>query len=345
MIKFEKTVAEIAELIGGEIVGSTESVVNYVNRIEEAKSGDLTFYNNHRYKKYFDESEATCFIVSPNIKFDPKPDKSYIVVDNPQQAVSQILQFVQAMYPKQEYGVHPTAIIDPSVQLPKNVYIGAYVVIEKNCKIGENVVIKHNCSIYENTTIGDNTLIHANVVLYSYTEVGKNCVIHSGAVIGSDGFGYTESKEGEYTKIPQLGNAVLEDYVEIGSNTTVDRSLLGSTIIGKGTKIDNLCMIAHNVTVGENSAMASQVGISGSTKIGKRNRLGGQVGFAGHCITADDVIVLAQAGVPGSIEKKGMYIGSPAKERLEMFKIYAAMNNLPQLMKDFYDLKRKMDNQ
>ena len=227
--------------------------------------------------------------------------------------------------------------------IDETAYIGANCVIGNNCKIGKNTVLHSNISIYDNSKIGDNCTIHANVTIYEDTEIGNNCVIHSGVALGSDGFGFLENKDGSYTKIPQLGNVVLENDIEIGANTTIDRALVGSTIIRNGVKLDNQIQIAHNCEIGENSAMAAQVGVSGSVKVGKRNRFGGQSGISGHIEIADDVVLLAKSGVPKSIEKGGLYFGSPIREKMQAFRIEAVIHNLPDLAKDVKLIKKKLE--
>jgi UDP-3-O-[3-hydroxymyristoyl] glucosamine N-acyltransferase len=239
-------------------------------------------------------------------------------------------------------GIHPTAVVESTAQISPSATIGA------NCYIGENSIIKDRAVIYPNSsiqrdvTIGENCIIYSNVSIYYGCTIGRDCIIHSGAVIGSDGFGFQENKDGSYTKIPQIGKVIIGDSVEIGANTTIDRAFVGSTIIEYGVKLDNLIQIAHNDEIGENSAMAAQVGISGSTKIGKRVRLGGQVGISGHIEIGDDVVLLAKSGVPKSMTEKGIYIGAPARDRLTAFKIEAVIHNLPQLSKDVDKIKKKL---
>jgi UDP-3-O-[3-hydroxymyristoyl] glucosamine N-acyltransferase len=241
------------------------------------------------------------------------------------------------------FEIHPSAVIEQGAFVSAKASIGANCYIGKNVSIDEGVIIKSNCSIQQNVKIGKNTLIHSNVVIYKDCEIGDNCIIHSGVVIGADGFGYIENSDGSYSKIPKIGNVVIGNNVEIGANTTIDRSLIGSTYISDGVKLDNLIQIGHNVEVGENSVMAAQVGVSGSAKIGKRNRFGGQVGIAGHLEIADDVIIMAQSGVAKSVTQKGMYFGSPIKDRITAFKIEAVIPQLPQIYKDINLIKKKLD--
>jgi UDP-3-O-[3-hydroxymyristoyl] glucosamine N-acyltransferase len=255
------------------------------------------------------------------------------------------LKLVHYFEPNNELsgGIHPTAVIEKSAVISDNVSIGA------NCYVGENCVIQEGSQIFPNTTIqrnvriGSNCKIYPNVSIYFNCEIGNNCIIHSGVVIGSDGFGFQEHNDGSFTKIPQIGNVIIGNDVEIGANTSIDRSFVGSTIIGNGVKLDNLIQIAHNDEIGDNTAMAAQVGISGSTKVGKRNRFGGQVGISGHIEIADDVVLLAKSGVASSVTKKGVYIGAPIRDKFTAFKIEAAIHNLPQLVRDIEKIKKKLE--
>ncbi|MEJ5285620.1 MAG: UDP-3-O-(3-hydroxymyristoyl)glucosamine N-acyltransferase [Bacteroidota bacterium] len=338
------TCEDIANLFNGKILGNKDLKIFRLNRIEFAKEGDLTFFNDKKYLKYLEHSEATAVLVPRNFTLSsPKQNQSFIEVDNPYLAFFQILVQNDTYYKQFKSFIHKSAVIDTTSQIHESAYIGANVVIGKNCKVGENTVILPNVTLYDNVQIGNNCLIHSNVVCYYNTIIGNNCIIHAGAVIGSDGFGFIENKDGSFTKIPQLGNVVIGNNVEIGANTTIDRAIVGSTVIEDGVKIDNLVQIAHNVYVGENTAMAAQVGISGSTKIGKRNRLAGQVGIAGHIEITDDVVLEAKSGVAKSINESGVYFGAPPKKKIEAFKILMATNELPKLIQDFNRLKRILE--
>lgn len=332
---------EIAEILNGKIIGSTTQLINRLNRIEYAQRGDLTFFSDKRYLKYLQQTEATCVLVPKNFEIpQPKENQTFIEVDNPYLAFFKLLLKNDNYYKQFNSFIHPSAIIGSGTIIAKSAYIGPYVVIGKHCRIGEGTIILPNTTLYDNVKIGDNCLIHSNVVCYYNTVIGNNCIIHAGAVIGSDGFGFIENKDGSYTKIPQLGNVVVGNNVEIGANTTIDRAIVGSTIIEDGVKIDNLVQIAHNVHIGENTAMAAQVGISGSTKIGKRNRIAGQVGIAGHIEITDDVTIEAKSGVPKSITESGVYFGAPPRKKMEAFKILMATNELPELIHEFNKLKK-----
>lgn len=334
------TCREIAEIIDAKLVGADDDVVTGLNRLEFADNGDITFLSDSGFEKYLESTQATAIIISDKYDFTLYSDKNYLIVDNPYQKFVYFLRYIEANQQKNYGTIHPAASISESAKISPSASIGAFCSIGENVIIGDFVIVHPGAVLYDNVKIGERTTIHSNVVCYSDTIIGSGCVIHAGAVLGSDGFGFTESSQGEYTKIPQLGNVVLMDDVEIGANTTIDRSMVGSTIIERGVKIDNLVQVAHNVIVGEHTGIAAQAGIAGTVKVGKRNRFGGQVGLAGHMETADDVILLAQSGVPKSIQQKGVYFGSPAREVKKAFKIEAVIRNLPELYDDLNRLKK-----
>ncbi len=340
------TCEEIAKIIEGKIQGNSTLLIYELNRIEVAKKGDLTFFSDKKYEKYIQESEATCILVPLDYKNDPAFEhQTFIRVANPYYAFFKLLQHFDTYYQKFVSFIHPSAIIGENCSIHPTAYIGPHCIIGNNCKIAEGTKLMSNVVLYDNVEIGNETLIHSNVVCYYNTRIGNKCIIHSGVVIGSDGFGFIENRDGSYTKIPQLGNVVIGDSVEIGANTTIDRAIVGSTIIENGVKIDNLVQIAHNVFIGENTAMAAQVGISGSSKIGKRNRLAGQVGIAGHLEITDDVTIEAKSGVPKSILESGIYFGAPPKKKAEAFRILMATNELPDLLRQFLKLKKILKEQ
>lgn len=336
-------VAEIAKIIDGDIEGDGNILITKLQRIEDAKAGELTFLARMEYEKYLEKTEASCIIVPKDYNKSPKQNQAFLRCQKPYEAfVSLIIHFENIRNAPKSF-IHPTAVVSESAQIGKNVQIGAYCYVADGCSIGENSILMPNVVLYENVKIGCNTKINSGVVCYQEVEIGNNCIIHAGAVIGADGFGFLENKEtGEFQKIPQIGNVVIKDNVEIGANTTIDRALLGSTIIENGVKIDNLVQVGHNCTIGENTGIAAQTGISGSTKIGKRNRIGGQVGFAGHLETTDDVLLIAQSGVSKSVTKPGAYFGSPIKERMLAFKIEACLRQLPELFADVEKIKKEL---
>lgn len=342
-MKFDNstTIKSIAELINGRVIGAGDLSITGINRIEEADFSEITFIADTKYLDFLSDSKAACFIISESIYNGLEADANFIVVDNARSSLNQILNYLAGVNSdKKRNFVHPTAIIGNNCIISSSAYIGAYVVIGDNCTVNSDAIIHPSCVLYDNVVIGKESILNAKVVCYDGVIIGSNSIIHSGAIIGADGFGYEEQADGSYIKIPQLGNVVIKDNVEIGANTTIDRALLGSTVIEDGVKLDNLIQIAHNVTVGENSAMASQVGISGSTKIGKRNRIGGQSGLAGHINIADDVTLLARSGVAKSIDNKGFYFGAPVRERMRAFKIEAVINNLPELKQEVFKLNK-----
>lgn len=329
----------IAKILNGEIFGDPNLPIHRLNRIEYAEEGDLTFFADYKYKKYVETTLATCILVPKDFQISSSQAKStFIFVDDPYKAFFTLLKKFDTYYTKFSTFIHPTAIIGDNTIIAKSAYIGPYVVLGKNCIVGENAKIFAHTTLYDNVRIGSNTIIHSNVVCYYDTKIGDSCIIHSGAVIGSDGFGFVQNPDGSLTKIPQLGNVVIGNNVEIGANTTIDRAVVGSTIIQDGVKLDNLVQIAHNVIIGENSAIVSQVGISGSTKVGKRNRYAGQVGLAGHIEIADDVVLEAKSGVAESIAESGVYFGAPARKKTEAFRIVYATKELPELLRKFNKL-------
>ncbi len=344
-IQVHKSVTEIAAIVGGEISGDSFAVVSRLQRIEFAVQGDISFLSNRKYLKFLTETKATCLIVPKDFAIPAESNvSSFILVDNPYSAFVKLLRvFVpERKYP--EGFIHPSATIDSSSVISPTAYIGAGCVVGANCNIGDSSVLTANITLYDSVAVGNNCIVHAGVVCYHDTEIGNNAIIHAGSVIGSDGFGYDESTDGSFTKVPQVGNVVIGNDVEIGANCTIDRAMVGSTVIGDGVKLDNLVHIAHNVIVGDNTAIAAQTGISGSAKLGARNRIAGQVGVVGHLETTDDVIVHAQSGVAKSITSSGHYFGSPAKNHGEELKILAALRQLPDLIRQVNELQRKIQD-
>lgn len=322
---FEIKAFEIKEILGGELVGSPDLILTDLNRIEHVSDNQISFVSE---RKYFDllNHKAGLLIVNSDLELNDNLADCFLRVENAYLTFVKLLKLIEEKFLKKASKISQTAVISES------------------STIGKKPLIMDNAFIGENCIIGNNVVIHPNVSILDRTEIGDNCIIHSGAVIGSDGFGYAENKDGSYTKIPQLGNVKIGNNCEIGANTCIDRAVAGSTIISDGVKLDNLIHIAHNVEIGENSAFASQVGISGSVKIGKRVKMGGQSGSAGHLEICDDVTILAQSGVPRSVEKKGVYFGSPIKERLEAFKIEASLKSLPDALKELKKLSKKVES-
>ncbi len=331
---------EAAKIVGGNIVGDKNITINAFAKIEEAQPCELTFLYLDSYNKYFAETKASAIIVKPDFP-RTRNDISYIVAENPNKAFSKLINhFFRIDYKLS--GIDSSAYIHPEAAIGKNTAIGKNVVISAGCRIGSNVKIFHNAVLLENVQVGDNSVIFQNVSIREECRMGRNVIIHANSVIGSDGFGYDTDENKVFHKIPQIGIVILEDDVEIGSNVSVDRASIGATIIKKGTKIDNLVQIAHNVVVGENSIIAGQAGVSGSTKIGNNTYLLGQVGIAGHIEIGDNVILHPQAGIGKSITKPGNYFGSPAKEIKEAFKLEAHYRNLPEYVERIKQLEQQV---
>jgi UDP-3-O-[3-hydroxymyristoyl] glucosamine N-acyltransferase len=338
----ELTLKEIADVVGGKFVGDENLIIKNISKIEEAQEGDLTFLYLPAYEKFFQSTKASAIFVKPGFSKSRK-DISYIEVQNPNTAFFSIIE----KYFKPSFnlgGIDPTAYIDLTANLGNNVSLGRNVVISKGCKIGNNVTIYHNTVLLDEVEIGEDTLIFSNVSIREKCKIGKRVIIHPGTVIGSDGFGYNPDAEGVFHKIPQIGNVIIEDDVEIGSNVTVDRATIGSTVIKKGVKIDNLVQVAHNVVVGENTVIIAQSGISGSTKIGNNCVLLGQTGLVGHIDITDKVIIGAQSGVTKSITKPGQYFGSPAKDHRTALRLEALVRSLPEYVEKIKELEREVQD-
>jgi UDP-3-O-[3-hydroxymyristoyl] glucosamine N-acyltransferase len=334
-----KTLREIAKLINGEVVGDDSIVITGVAGIKEAREGEITFLANPKYFPLIDKTGASAIITSRELETAPKP---IIRTQNPSLAFAKVISSFApsgVIHPK---GIDPTAKLGKDVSLGKDVAVGSYVVIENNVSIGDNTIIYPGCYIGHHTKIGTNTLIYPNVSIREQITIGKCAIIHSGTVIGSDGFGF-ETIDGVHHKIPQIGTVEIGDDVEIGANVTIDRARFDKTVIGSGTKIDNLVHIAHNVVIGKNSIIVAQVGISGSTTIGSNVTLAGQVGIVGHIDIGDNAVVMAQAGVTKSLPGQDSYWGTPAKPLDVVKHVNACVQNLPRLYKLVDELKKKIE--
>lgn len=335
----QKTLKEIAQLIGGEIVGDGHTVITGVSGIKEAKKGDITFLANPKYLSLIDKTEASAVITSREINGAPT---SIIRVDNPSLAFAQVISSFTPAGVKHPQGIHKTALLGKNVSLGKNAAIGAYAVIEENVSIGDGTVIYPGCFIGHDSRIGSNTVIYANVSVRERVHIGSRVIIHSGAVLGSDGFGFV-TIEGSHHKIPQTGTVEVGDDVEIGANATIDRARFDKTVIANGTKIDNLVHIAHNVLIGDNSIIVAQAGISGSTTIGKNVTIAGQAGLVGHITIGDGAVLAAQAGVTKSVPANTTVSGYPAKPHDLAKRINACIQNLPRLYETVAELKKKIE--
>ncbi|RJO64613.1 MAG: UDP-3-O-(3-hydroxymyristoyl)glucosamine N-acyltransferase [Candidatus Omnitrophota bacterium] len=334
-----KTLKEIADFVGGKVVGDETIAVTGVAGIQDAQAGEITFLANPKYLPFLERTRACAVITSTDTKSAKKP---LILAENPSLAFVKAVSFIvpeEAVHPR---GLHPTAVIGKDACIGKNVSVGPYAVIEDGVSIGENSVIYAHCYIGKDCRIGNAVLMYPNVSMRERVTVGNKVIIHGGAVIGSDGFGFV-TVEGIHHKIPQVGTVIIEDDVEIGANVTIDRARFDKTVIGKGTKIDNLVHIAHNVIIGQNCFVVAQVGISGSTSVGNNSILAGQVGVVGHISIGDNCVVMAQAGVSKSIPDNTVSWGSPAKPEKIAKRLNAALANLPRLFGSVAELKRRME--
>ena len=334
------TAKELSELLDGEIVGDPMVRVHSPSKIEEGTEGTISFLANPKYEPYVYSTKASILLVDRAFSPSQSVDSTLIKVDDVYASIGNLLnKFGEET--KEEYEHSSLAFIDGSTEIHQETSIAAFVSIAKNVAIGKGTKIYAHVGIEQGASIGMNCIIYSGVKIYANSVIGDNCIIHSGAVIGSDGFGYSRSKEGKYTKINHVGNVILEDNVEIGANTVVDRGTMGSTIIRKGVKLDNLIQVAHNVEIGEDTVIAAQTGIAGSTKIGQRVVMGGQVGIAGPRKIANDVQIQGQSGVISNVREEGKRLnGYPAIEYTEYLRAYALMRTLPDMKKRIEELER-----
>lgn len=335
--------SELTTFLGGVLEGDGDFEVSGIAKIEEAKPDEITFISNPKYERFLSSTKAIALICSSDIKIPADGPKHLIRVQDPYSAFLFTLEKFNPQLSWTDVSVHPTAVIDPSAQIGFNVTIGPFVTIYKNAKVGSGSIIHSNSVIGPESSLGDNCLLYPNVTVYHQVQIHNRVIIHSGAVVGSDGFGFVPMKDGSYRKIPQMGFVIIEDDVEIGANTTIDRATLGATVIKTGTKLDNLIQVAHNVNIGEHSVLAAQVGVAGSVKIGAHCQLGGQVGIAGHLEIANNVNIGAQSGVSKSLTLNGVtYFGTPAKPVKEAFRIEGALRQLPTLTHQIKELEDKI---
>ena len=335
------TAAQIAGILDGEVVGNPDAEVFKLSKIEEGTEGSLTFLANPKYINYIYSTKATVTIV--NNTFDPEQEitTTLIKVEDAYKSFSKLLEYYNQVK-LMKSGIEQPSVISDGVTYGSDLYLGSFCYVGKNVTIGNNVKIYPNSFIGDNVTIGDNCVFFAGVRIYSETVIGNRCTIHSGTIIGSDGFGFAPQEDGTYAKVPQIGNVIIEDDVEIGACTTVDRATLGSTIIRKGVKLDNHIQVAHNVEIGENTVIAAQTGIAGTTKIGKNCLIGGQVGFAGHLVIGDGVKIQAQSGIGKNLETGEVVQGSPAFNYGDFAKSFVHFRNLPKIVTDLEELKNKI---
>ena len=334
------TAEQIAGILEGDVVGNPLVEVSKLSKIEEGEEGALTFLANPKYTHYIYSTKASIAIV--NKDFEPEQDilTTLIKVDDAYKSFSKLLQYYNQVK-LNKFGIEQPSSITSSAKLGSDIYVGAFSYIGENVFIGNNVKIFPGCYIGDNVTIGNDTVLFAGAKIYSECIIGNNCIINSGVIIGADGFGFVPNKDGAYDKVPQIGNVIIEDFVDIGAATTIDRATLGSTVIRKGVKLDNQIQIAHNVEIGKNTVIAAQTGVAGSTKIGENCQIGGQVGFAGHLVIGNNVKLQAQSGIGKNIKDNETLQGSPAFGYGDWNKSYVYFKNLPKLVKTINELEKK----
>ena len=338
----EFSAKQIAEFIHGKIEGDENATVNTFAKIEEGKKGAISFLSNPKYTHYLYDTESSVVLVDEALELTRQTKATLIRVSNAYESVAKLLQLYESMKPKKQ-GIDSMAFVSSTAKIGEGCYVGAFAYIGDNVEIGDNCQIYPHATIYDNTKIGNNCIIYPNASIYHDCRIGNNVTLHSGCVIGADGFGFAPSQDG-YDKIPQIGIVTLEDNVEIGANTCVDRSTMGSTYIRNGVKLDNLIQIAHNVEVGKNTVMAAQVGVAGSTKVGEWCMFGGQVGMAGHITIADRTNVGAQAGIPGNVRKPDTTIlGTPAYDAKGFMRSSAIFRKLPDMYAQLNNLQQEIE--
>ena len=336
----EFTARQIASFIEGKVEGDENVQIHTFAKIEEGMPGAISFLSNPKYTHYIYDTKSSIVLINEDVVLEKPVKATLIRVKNAYECVAKLLQVYQASLPK-KCGISPMSFIAESAKVGKDCYVGAFAYIGKDVKIGKNVCIYPQSYIGDNVSIGDNCIVYPGVKIYHNCVIGNNCILHAGGVIGGDGFGFAP-ENGEYMKIAQIGNVVVCDDVEIGANTTIDRATMGSTVIHKGVKLDNLIQIAHNVEIGEHTVMAAQVGVAGSAKIGSHNMVGGQVGFAGHIKVGNNNKFGAQSGVPNSIGDNNSVLGSPVVSAMDFARQTVYMKRLGDLFKDVSALKKEL---
>ena len=337
----EFSAQQIAMLLGGKITGDANRKESDVGPIESAREGQLSFLCDAKYLSHLPQTGASVVLMTESIAFDGETNATLIRVENARAAMGQLLSLVaKAMNPAKQ-GVEQPSFVSEGVDVPEDAYIGAFAYIGKNVQLGKGVQIYPHAYVGDNVKIGDNTILYSGVKVYYNCVVGKDCILHAGVVVGSDGFGFEPDAMGVNQKLPQIGNVIIEDDVEIGANTTVDRAMMGSTIIRKNAKLDNLVQVAHNVEIGESTFMCAQVGVAGSTKVGGHCILAGQVGVAGHITIADNCVFGAQSGIGNHVKKAGMYQGSPIIDAMNWRRSVVGFKQLPDIMKRLQELEKQ----
>jgi UDP-3-O-[3-hydroxymyristoyl] glucosamine N-acyltransferase len=339
----EFSASQIAAIVNGEIIGSSSVIVTDLAKIEEGQEGTLSFLSNPKYEEFIYTTKSSICIVNKDfIPVKPLPlSLTLIKVENSYTCFAQLLELYDNLN-KKEAKIEQPSFIDNSVVIGSDLYLGAFAYIGKNVEIGNNVVIYPNVYLGDNVKIGSNTILHPGVTIYFGCKIGENCIIHAGTVVGSDGFGFAPNSEGVFQKIPQIGNVIIENNVEIGSNCAIDRATMGSTFIREGVKIDNLCQIAHNVDIGKNSALAALVAVAGSAKIGKRVMIGGQAAINGHLSIADDTKIVGQSGVVKTVKEAVTLMGTPAIPLNDFKKSSVGFRKLPLILSKLEELEKKI---
>ena len=334
------TAGQIAGILEGEVEGNPEIAVHKLAKIEEGEKGSLTFLANPKYTSFIYTTKASVTIVNKDFIPEQNVETTLIKVEDAYESFSKLLEYYNQVK-SNKTGIEKPVYQSDTATYGANFYLGAFSYLGNNVKIGDNVKIYPNVYIGDNVTIADNVIIFAGAKIYSESIIGNNCVVHSGVIIGADGFGFTPDKNGEFKKVPQTGNVVLEENVDVGAGTTIDRATLGSTILRKGVKLDNQIQIAHNVEIGEHTVIAAQTGIAGSAKIGKRCMIGGQVGIVGHITIGDNVKIQAQSGIGRNVKDNEVLQGSPALNYGDYNKSYVHFKNLPRIVNRIDQLEKR----
>ena len=337
----EFSAKQIAAFIQGEIIGDENATVHTFAKIEEGIPGAISFLSNPKYTPYIYETEASIVLVNKDFTSEQEVKATLIKVDNAYESLAKLLNLYEMSKPKRT-GIDPRAYVAETAKIGKDVYIAPFACIGDHAEVGDNTVIHPHATVGGGAKIGSNCILYANATVYHDCRVGNNCILHAGCVIGADGFGFAPTPQG-YEKIPQIGIVILEDNVEVGANTCIDRATMGATVIHSGVKLDNLIQIAHNDEIGSHTVMAAQVGIAGSTKVGEWCMFGGQVGIAGHLKIGNQVNLGAQSGVPGNIKSGSQLIGTPPMELKQYFKASIAQKSLPEMQIELRNLRKEIE--
>ncbi|SHF81263.1 UDP-3-O-[3-hydroxymyristoyl] glucosamine N-acyltransferase [Bacteroides luti] len=337
----EFSAKQIAEFIQGEIIGDENASVHTFAKIEEGVPGAISFLSNPKYTHYIYSTQSSIVLVNKDFTAEHEIKTTLIKVENAYESLAKLLNLYEMSKPK-KVGIDPLAFISPTAKIGKDVYIAPFACVEDNAEVGDNTILHPHVTIGSDAKVGNNCILYPHATIYHDCRVGNNCILHAGSVIGADGFGFAPTPEG-YSKIPQIGIVVLEDDVEIGANTCVDRATMGATIIHKGVKLDNLVQIAHNDKIGSHTVMAAQAGVAGSTQVGEWCMIGGQVGLAGHIKIGDKVGMAAQSGIAGNIPSNTNVMGAPAFDAKKYFKSSVVFKKLPEMYTTLNNLEREFN--